>query len=91
MRSTKSVCPECKKVITALVFEENGKIIMKKECPDHGSFRDVYWSDAEIYRKFEEYSYTGTGISNFHSSSSLNCPFDCGICQDHESVLCLQI
>jgi uncharacterized radical SAM superfamily Fe-S cluster-containing enzyme len=85
MRSTKSVCPECKKVITALVFEENGKIIMKKECPDHGIFRDVYWSDAEIYRKFERYSYTGTGISNFQSSSSLNCPFDCGVCQDHET------
>lgn len=85
MRLTKSICPECKRIIEASVFEENGKIVMGKECPDHGNFRDVYWSDAELYRKFEKYSYTGTGISNFQSSSSLNCPFGCGICQDHES------
>lgn len=85
MRLTKSICPECKRIIEASVFEENGKIVMGKECPDHGNFRDIYWSDAELYRKFEKYSYTGTGISNFQSSSSLNCPFGCGICQDHES------
>ena len=84
MRLTKSICPECKRVIEASIFEENGKIIMGKECPDHGSFRDVYWSDAELYRKFEKYSYTGPGVSNFQSSSSLNCPFGCGICQGHE-------
>jgi len=85
MRLTKSICPECKRVIEASIFEENGKIIMGKECPDHGGFRDVYWSDAELYRKFERYLYTGTGVSNFQSSSPLNCPFGCGICKDHES------
>jgi uncharacterized radical SAM superfamily Fe-S cluster-containing enzyme len=85
MRLTKSVCPECKRIIAASIFEEDGKIIMEKECLSHGSFRDIYWSDAELYRKFERYSYTGTGVSNFQSSSSSNCPFDCGICKDHES------
>jgi tetraether lipid synthase len=85
MRLTRSVCPECKKVIAASIFEENGKIIIGKQCPDHGNFRDVYWSDAKIYRKFENYSYTGLGVSNFQSPSSLNCPLDCGICNLHET------
>ena len=85
MRLTKSVCPECKKVIAASIFEEGGKIIMEKECFDHGNFRDVYWSDAELYRKFERYSYSGVGVSNYQISSSLNCPFDCGLCQYHET------
>ena len=85
MRLTRSVCPECKRVIAASIFEENGKMMIEKKCPDHGNFRDVYWSDAKLYRKFEKYSYTGAGVSNFQSSSSLNCPFDCGICQGHES------
>lgn len=85
MRQTKSVCPECKRVVAASIFEENGKIIMEKDCPDHGNFRDVYWSDAELYRKFENYSYTGSGISNSKVSSSVNCPLDCGICSAHET------
>ncbi len=85
MRLTRSVCPECKRVIAASIFEDNGKILMEKECPDHGNFRDIYWSDAKLYRKFEKYSYVGTGVSNFQSSSSQNCPLDCGICQDHET------
>lgn len=84
-RQTNSVCPECKRVIAASIFEENGKVIMEKDCPEHGNFRDVYWSDAELYRKFEKYSYTGPGVPNFQISSSLNCPFDCGICSAHET------
>lgn len=85
MRLTRSVCPECKRIIAASIFEEGGKIIMEKECPDHGNFRDVYWSDAALYRKFEKYSYTGAGVSNYQSSGSQNCPLDCGICQAHET------
>lgn len=85
MRSTKSVCPECKKIITAFIFEENGKMIMEKSCPEHGNFRDMYWSDAELYRKFEKHSCTGTGVSNIQNHGLANCPFDCGICHAHET------
>jgi uncharacterized radical SAM superfamily Fe-S cluster-containing enzyme len=85
IRQTKSVCPECKKVIEASILEENGKVIMEKDCPEHGNFRDIYWSDAELYRKFESFSHIGSGISNFQVSSSGNCPLDCGICSAHET------
>ena len=85
MKLTKSVCPECKKVITASIFEVSGEMLMEKYCPEHGNFRDVYWSDVKLYKKFEKYSYTGAGVSNFHSSTSENCPLDCGICQYHET------
>jgi len=85
MRSTKSVCPECKKIITASIFEENGKLIMEKDCPEHGNFRDIYWSDAELYRKFEIHSYAGSEISHFQTFDSANCPFDCGICSAHQT------
>jgi len=49
---TKSLCPECKKVIDATVYEENGQMLLKKNCPEHGTFTDVYWSDAALYKKF---------------------------------------
>jgi 7,8-dihydro-6-hydroxymethylpterin dimethyltransferase len=85
MKLTRSICPECKKVISALIFEENGEMIIEKECLDHGKFRDVYWSDSKLYLKFENYSYTGIGVTDYKSPSSLNCPLDCGICHVHET------
>jgi len=49
---TKSLCPECKKVIDAIVYEKDGKVLLDKACPEHGTFKDVYWSDAALYKKF---------------------------------------
>ena len=35
-----SLCPECRTVIEARIFEEDGKVMMEKHCPKHGDFRD---------------------------------------------------
>ena len=61
---TKSLCPECLRVIEAEVVKENNKILIKKTCPEHGYFEDVYWSDAEFYEKFKKFAYDGKGVSN---------------------------
>jgi uncharacterized radical SAM superfamily Fe-S cluster-containing enzyme len=59
-----SVCPahyqEGKlKKIDAKVIEENGKVYIWKKCPEHGEFKDIYFSDAEIYKKWMKYKVTG--------------------------------
>jgi len=53
MKLTKSVCPGYKRVITASIYDRNGKMLIEKDFPEHGNFRDVYWSDVELYNKFE--------------------------------------
>jgi len=63
-KTTKSLCPECKKVIDAKIFEKDGKVMMGKECPEHGYFEDVYWSDAELFIKAEKFAYDGVGFQN---------------------------
>jgi uncharacterized radical SAM superfamily Fe-S cluster-containing enzyme len=60
-----SVCPahyqEGKiKKIDAKIIEENGKVYIWKKCPDHGEFKDIYFSDAEIYKKWMKYRVIGT-------------------------------
>jgi uncharacterized radical SAM superfamily Fe-S cluster-containing enzyme len=86
MKHIKSVCPECKKVIDSTIFEENGKIMLKKTCPEHGTFTDVYWSDSKLYDRFRRYSYVGSGVStNNGTLSSDGCPWDCGICSRHKT------
>ncbi|MFB3852282.1 MAG: tetraether lipid synthase Tes [Vicinamibacterales bacterium] len=82
-----SVCPDpdCKSVIRARMFEEGGKVYMEKTCPVHGYFKDVYWSDVELYLKAERWEfgdYPGHLNPNTHSEV---CPRDCGVCQQHTS------
>lgn len=47
-KTLRSLCPECMKVIDARLFEEDGRVIMEKTCPEHGYVRDIYWSDADL-------------------------------------------
>ncbi|MBC7086289.1 MAG: radical SAM protein [Methanomethylovorans sp.] len=82
---TMSMCPECAKVLNAECIEQNGKIIIQKHCSEHGDFKDVYWSDANLYRKFERLAQSLSGISNFTASENPNCPSDCGMCQFHKT------
>lgn len=44
-KEIKSICPECKKTISARIYEKNGKTWIEKECKKHGFFKDIYWND----------------------------------------------
>jgi uncharacterized radical SAM superfamily Fe-S cluster-containing enzyme len=63
-KQTKSVCPECGKILEATLFEKDGSVYMDKSCPEHGKFCDVYWSDAELFLKAEKYAHDGVGLRN---------------------------
>jgi len=63
-KETTSICPECKKLIPAKISETGGKVYIDKTCPQHGSYSDVYWSDAELYLRAENYAYDGIGLKN---------------------------
>jgi uncharacterized radical SAM superfamily Fe-S cluster-containing enzyme len=85
-KETESICPECKKVIKARLFEEDGKVLIEKTCPFHGDFNDVYWSDVEMYLKAEKWIFEeGRGLENPLVQDADSCPYDCGICNMHMS------
>jgi len=84
-KQTESLCPECGKIILATIFEKDGKVMMEKECPDHGKFTDVYWSDVDLYLKAETMAFDGVGVTNPKIPDATVCPMDCGLCQLHLS------
>ncbi len=88
-RKTKSICPECNKVIDARIFEEDEEVLIEKECPEHGYFEDVYWSDSEMYKKANRYQYDGISVENPQVDIEEGCPHDCGLCDQHLSHTCL--
>ncbi len=59
-----SVCPACYQQgkihkTDARIVEEDGKVWITKTCDTHGLFKDIYFSDAEIYKKWMKYKITG--------------------------------
>lgn len=91
IKHTKSICPECLKVLDAVIFEENNVVYIKKECPEHGFFQDVYWSDYELYERAKRFDYVGSGLENPRTQTVNGCPYDCGICPQHKSHTVLAI
>ncbi len=85
-KTTQSLCPECTQLIDARIFEEAGKVVMEKHCPDHGDFRDIVFSDARLYLKMEEWSFgDNRGLHNPVVATATRCPDDCGLCNLHTS------
>jgi uncharacterized radical SAM superfamily Fe-S cluster-containing enzyme len=85
LRKTKSLCPVCLEVIEADIVEEDGKVMLEKTCPEHGFFKDIYWGDAELYKRAQEFIHEGKGISNPMTRRKKGCPYDCGLCDEHKT------
>lgn len=85
-RMVRSLCPECLRTIPAEEFVEDGQVLMRKACPDHGSFRDLVFSDAEMFLRLEEWHFgDGQGFANPAEDGEGACPHRCGICGWHTS------
>jgi uncharacterized radical SAM superfamily Fe-S cluster-containing enzyme len=95
--STQSICPECLltddkvHVIDATLYEENGKVMYKKTCEDHGEFIDVYWGDVEMFNKAQKWWYKTVGLDNPRTETVKGCPEDCGQCPEHKSHTALAL
>ena len=87
LRETFSVCPVCLKKVKAQVVEKDGKVVIQKECSEHGSFNDTYWARADIYHKAEEYK--EPSAKPFQD----NCPHGCGVnnCSNHLSTTVMAV
>ena len=56
---------------------------MKKHCPEHGDFEDVYWGNYEEYVRVDQFKSRGIGISPQKEIKD-GCPYDCGLCENHK-------
>ncbi|MCF2136091.1 MAG: radical SAM protein [Candidatus Thorarchaeota archaeon] len=95
--TTQSICPDCLMiddvvhVIDAEVYEEDGKVMYRKTCEKHGEFVDVYWGDADMWRRAQKYWYKTVGLDNPRTETVNGCPNDCGQCPEHKSHTALAL
>ena len=91
IKTTKSICPECQKVIDATIYEQEEKVYITKTCPEHGKYTDLYWGSYNQYLRSEKYAHDGVVMTNPRTEEAKGCPFDCGICPNHKSTTMLGI
>jgi 7,8-dihydro-6-hydroxymethylpterin dimethyltransferase len=88
---TRSICPNCRKVIDAHIILRENKVYMRKRCSECGPFEALLYSDANAYVSQGKYNKPGT-IPLAHSTAvEAGCPYDCGLCPDHQQHACLGI
>ena len=88
---TRSICPDCRRVIDAQVILRNNKVYMRKRCPTCGPFEALVYGDAEAYVANGKYNKPGTIPLAFGTHVDQGCPHDCGLCPDHQQHACLGI
>ncbi len=65
---TESICPTCfydgklQRIDTNIV-EDNGKIWIIKVCPKHGLFKEIYFNDVNLYKKWMKFKISGKPVS----------------------------
>lgn len=88
---TISLCPVCLKRIDAKIVFEEGKVYMLKTCPDHGFHKVIIATDIEYYKNIRNYNKPSETPLKFNTKIHYGCPYDCGLCTDHEQHSCLTL
>lgn len=84
-KTIQSICPECKKLIKAKIYDDKGKVVIEKECKEHGKYKDVVWNHADMYLRAEKFAVDGLGVENPLIKNAKVCPDECGLCNLHLS------
>jgi 7,8-dihydro-6-hydroxymethylpterin dimethyltransferase len=88
---TESICPRCRIVLDADLLVRDGRVILSRECPDHGRFDAVVYGDAGRYLDIQRFSKPGESPRKLQTEVVEGCPHDCGICPEHAQHTCLGI
>jgi 7,8-dihydro-6-hydroxymethylpterin dimethyltransferase len=90
--ATQALCATCLRVVQAKEVIEDGQVFLLKRCPFHGAQKVLIADDAAYWRlgreKFLKAPEQGVQPNTAHR---YGCPYDCGICPEHEQHGCLTL
>jgi len=87
-----SICTQCYRKIDGKILFEDGKVLLVKRCPEHGFEKVLVADDVEYYRRCREVFIKPPEMPNhFNTPIQFGCPYDCGLCPDHEQHSCLSL
>lgn len=88
---TQSLCSTCLRRVDAKIVFQEGKVYMLKHCPTHGRQTVLIATDIDYYKRCRHYLKPGEVPLKFNTRTHYGCPYDCGLCPDHEQHSCLTL
>lgn len=87
-----SICDVCHRRADGKILIEDGKAYLRKRCAEHGWRTVLIADDAAFYRKGrEDFLKPPEMPKRWNTPIRWGCPYDCGLCPDHEQHSCLSI
>lgn len=84
-----SICATCLRRVDAKIVFQDGGVWMLKRCPEHGAQRVLIADDIDYYKRAREiFVKTPEQVTRYNTPVRYGCPYDCGICPDHEQHGC---
>ncbi len=88
--TTQSLCPECLGLVPAKIIDRNHRVYFRKTCPAHGVREDFVCSDRRWFDRME-FSLPGKLPLRMGVTPQQGCPYDCGLCTEHEQHTCVAV
>src|SRR5437660_5960023 len=87
-----SICTMCFQKIEAKIVFMDGKVFMLKHGPQHGNEKVLVADDVDYYRRCREIFIKPPEMPQLYNTPvKWGCPYDCGLCTDHEQHSCLTL
>ena len=88
---TTSLCETCLGLVPAKVIGEDGCVFYLKRCREHGVQKTLIADDIGYWKSQREWLKPGDRPLAVATRTDHGCPYDCGLCPDHEQHSCLAI
>ncbi|MCG3161797.1 MAG: hypothetical protein JMDDDDMK_03011 [Acidobacteria bacterium] len=87
-----SICSTCYRKVEGKIVFENNNVYLLKRCPEHGAERVLVADDVDYYRRLREVFIKPPEMPyRYNTPVKWGCPYDCGLCTDHEQHSCLTL
>uniref|UniRef100_A0A7J3KEU5 Radical SAM protein n=1 Tax=Staphylothermus marinus TaxID=2280 RepID=A0A7J3KEU5_STAMA len=86
---TQSVCPYCYRILNSVLVERDGRVYIRRVCPEHGEVEELYYGDSAMYKRMSKWIEEGRGPRAIYTQYEKLCPFSCGLCPLHKQHSCL--
>ncbi len=88
---TTSLCETCLALVPAKIELRDNEVWYQKRCPQHGTHLTRVSTDAAYWKLCKDYLKPGDRPLALQSRTEYGCPYDCGLCPDHEQHSCLAL
>jgi 7,8-dihydro-6-hydroxymethylpterin dimethyltransferase len=87
-----TICSVCFRKLEGKIVFEDDNVFLLKRCPEHGAERVLIADEVDYYRRCREVFIKKPEMPLVYNTPvKWGCPYDCGLCTDHEQHSCLSL